>query len=175
MLYTKLFIAAAVLATCADAARPKLPEVNSEVTSFAGKSGKGPKGKRDFKIRRKGRSSGADSTTFELVPGKCMQAGSDAIRLDSKPPYYEDVSLKECARSCVDDFPGECVGVNYYVNDVPKYPRGHTHVRAHYKGDCFLASTTDVSECNQQNSGNVLFYAISEADLVAMDMDEAII
>ena len=157
MQYTNLFIAAAVLATCAEAARPKL-QVNSEVISFSGKSAKG-----------------GHSTTFELVPGKCMQAGSDAIRLDSKPPYYEDVSLKECARSCVDDFPGECVGVNYYVNDVPKYPRGHTHVRAHYKGDCFLASTTDVSECNQQNSGNVLFYAISEADLVAMDMDEAII
>ena len=64
------------------------------------------------------------------------------------------------------------MGVNYYVNDVPKYPRGHTYVRAHIKGDCFLASSVVVSDCNEQNSGNVQFYAISNADLVGMDGDE---
>lgn len=166
--YTNSFGAAAVLlATCADAARPELlPQLNSS------KSGKGGR-VRNFSIRARGKGRSSDVVeTFEFVPDKCMQAGSDAIRIDSKPPYYEDVSLRECAQSCVDDFPGVCVGINYYVNDVPTYPRGHTYVRAHYRGDCFLASSTGVSDCNEQNSGNVRFFAISEADLVGMDVDE---
>ena len=90
-LHANSFVAAIVLAICADAARPKLPELKSS------KSAKEDGKARDFTIKGKGRSS--DATEFEFVPDKCMlQAASQAVRLDSKPPYYEDISLKECAR-----------------------------------------------------------------------------
>ena len=90
-LHANSCVAAIVLAICADAARPKLPDLKSS------KSAKEDGKARDFTIKGKGRSS--DATEFEFVPDKCMlQAASQAVRLDSKPPYYTSVTLNECAR-----------------------------------------------------------------------------
>ena len=130
------------------------------------KAAKSPEDK-DFTVRIGKRSRDGQvprKVAFLYKEGQCMQGGEYMAEVSGKdPPYYEGLTLQQCAKKCIAYGP-ECLGIDYYTHFVDTYPRDDTVVRKHYKGDCILAGSLPIEECNEYNLGNVEFYARDEDD-----------